>query len=168
MIQLHKYIHSLIILLILSTPSLGQENYSKKNILSDLDYLKSSLEQAHYDLYAYTSKKAFNDNFELIKSSVIDDSISILQATSLFQQVISKANNGNTEIDFPGSAYLDYAYGGGTLFPLELVFENGKTLIRKSWSEQFDLPIGTEIVKINGRPIQHILESMYPHISAER
>ena len=40
--------------------------------------------------------------------------------------VISKANNGHTEINFPGAAYGQYGSSGGTLFPLELAFEDGK------------------------------------------
>lgn len=147
---------------------MGQNRFSQQEVLEDLDYLHESLDKAHYDLYAYTTKKVFNANFEKLKSSVTKDSLSLLEVTSLFQAVISKANNGHTEINFPGAVYGEFAHSGGTLFPLEIAFENEKALIRKNWSGNSELSPGTEIISINGLTINEVLESIYPLISAER
>ncbi len=159
----------LIILIILFTlPTFGQKMFSKKEVIEDLHFLRESLKNAHYNLYAYITKKAFNENFEEVKSSITKDSLSILEVTSLFQSVISKANNGHTEIPFPGAAYREYAYSGGTLFPLEIAFEDGRALIRKNWSNNDALKIGAEIISINNLPINEVLQKIYPLISAER
>lgn len=77
-------------------------------------------------------------------------------------------NNGHTEIDFPAASYTTYAYGGGTLFPLEIAFENNKSLIRKNFSENPNLKIGSEIISINGVLMKDILAQIYPQVSAER
>ncbi|TFV95655.1 peptidase S41 [Algoriphagus kandeliae] len=148
--------------------SFGQKKFAQQEVLEDLQYLRESLEEAHYNLYAYITEEAFNRNFEAVKSSITQDSLSTLEVTSLFQAVISKANNGHTEIPFPGSAYIDYAYSGGTVFPLELAFENGKALIRKNWSENPELEIGAEITSINNQPFHELLQKIYPFLSAER
>ena len=146
----------------------AQNYYSKQEVLSDLNYLKKSLIETHYNIYAYTTKEAFDDNFEKIKSSITEDSLTELAVTSLFQTVISKVNNGHTEIPFPGKLYGEYAYSEGTLFPLEIAFENYKPLVRKNWSSEKAIKIGNEIVSINDQPISEVLEKIYPLISAER
>lgn len=148
--------------------SVAQDMFSKQQVLDDLDYLQNSLEQAHYNLYAYTTKEDFEQNCKEIRAKVKDDSLSLLEATSLFQHVISKANNGHTEIPFPSRAYVTYAYAHGTLCPLELAFEDGKALVRKNWSGNSALAPGTEITSINGETMEYILQKIQPLISAER
>lgn len=148
-------------------PCIGQV-FPKNRVLEDLHYLKSSLEEAHYNLYAYTSRETFQENFDQVCASLLKDSFNLLETTSLFQSVISKANNGHTEISFPGNSYIQYAYSGGTLFPLELAFENDKALVRKNWSADPSIPPATEIISINGLPMTEILDRIFPLISAER
>jgi len=156
------------IIFLCSLLSFGQKKFPKQEVIEDLTFLRKSLEEAHYNLYIYTSKEAFNQNFESVKSSITKDSLSILEITSLFQGVISKANNGHTEIPFPGAVYIDYAYSGGTIFPLEIAFEEGKSLIRKNWSNNKAIEIGSEIMSINNQSIDDVLQQIYPLISAER
>ena len=158
----------IILTLLLALPTYGQKKYSQQEVIEDVQFLRESLEKAHYNLYAYTTREAFDQNFEKVKSSITKDSLSILEITSLFQAVISKANNGHTEIPFPATAYFEYADSGGTLFPLEIAFENGKALIRKNLSNNDALEIGSEVISINNLTINEVLEKIYPLISAER
>ena len=153
---------------ILTTGSIFAQSFDKKSIASDLEFLRQSLEQTHYDLYAYTTEQAFDAVYQEVKGSIAQDSLSLLEATSLFQRLISAVNNGHTEISFPGQSYAEYAYAGGTVFPLEIAFEDGKALVRKNWSANNDIKAGAEVLAINGMPMAEILSSMYPQISAER
>lgn len=160
-----------IIICFLSLSCYSQESekmFGREEVLQDLNYLCESLQDAHYNLYAYTSKEEFEENFQNVKRTIVDDSISALQATTIFQKVISAANNGHTEIDFPGASYISYAYSGGTLFPLEIAFENNKSLIRKNYTSNSEIKIASEIVKIDGIAMKDVLEKIYPQISAER
>lgn len=158
----------IILTLLFTLTTFGQKKFSQQEVKEDLQFLLESLENAHYNLYTYITERAFNQNFEKVKSSITKDSLSILEITSLFQSVISKANNGHTEIPFPGAAYGEYAYSGGTLFPLEIAFEDGKALIRKNLSNNDSLKIGAEIISINDQAINEVLQKIYPLISAER
>ncbi|GLU43935.1 peptidase S41 [Muricauda sp. NBRC 101325] len=147
---------------------IAQNQFSKKEVLEDLSDLKKILEEAHYDLYFYTPKLEFEANYEKIRNQIQKDSFNLLETTTLFQKVITKMDNGHTFIPFPGGSYREYAYAGGTIFPLEIAFENGKSLIRKNWSNNENIKLGSEIVAVNGVSIEEILEKMYPQISAER
>ena len=154
-----------------STIGLGQSTTSKfsiEDVLSDLDYLYTALKDAHYNLSAYTSKKKFDSVYTVTKASVQKDSITAFDAHKMLQQFVAHAKNGHTAIDFPIPAYQEYAMAGGTLFPLEIAFDNDKPLIRKNWSSQDAIPIGSELLKINGMPVDEILTKIYRQISAER
>ncbi|WP_034230028.1 S41 family peptidase [Aquimarina pacifica] len=167
----NQFLLTIFLIVFFLQPSHAQQSESKfgqDEILEDLEYLKKSLEDAHYNLYSYTSKEAFLENYKNVKKSIIKDSVSLLQATTIFQKIISAANNGHTEIDFPGTSYRNYAYSGGTLFPLEIAFENNKYLIRKNFTDNPDIKIGSEILSINGVLMKDILAKIYPQVSAER
>lgn len=143
-------------------------NFGRNEILEDVAYLKNFLEDAHINLYAYTSKEEFLKNYQDIKNSIKEDSIDLLTATTIFQNVISAANNGHTEIDFPVIPYRTYAFSGGTIFPFEIAFENDKNYIRKNFSANPEIQVGAEILSINGVGLNKILTKIYPQISAER
>ena len=146
----------------------AQNQFSKNQVLEDMEYLMTSLEESHYNLYAYTPKSEFDKNYNAVRSSITKDSLSLLEATSVLQRVISAANNGHTEINFPAQSYGDYLYEGGTLFPLELAFEYNRALVRKNWSGFDQIKPGDEVLSINDMPIQEVLTNIYPQVSAER
>lgn len=166
-----RYSQLFLILIVLSTFSNGYsqiKEFSKEEVLKDLDTLKALLEKSHYNLYAYTPKKEFDLNFDEVKNSVEKDSISFKEAVGIFQRVISKANTGHAEIDFPAKSYIDFVQKDGRIFPLEIALEDGKAYIRKNYSDDQDIRSGSEVLEINNAKIDDILKLMYPHISAER
>ena len=126
------------------------------------------MEKSHYNLYAYTPKEEFDLNYDRVKNSVEKDSISFKEAVGIFQRVISKANTGHAEIDFPAKSYIDFVQKKGRIFPLEIALEDDKAYIRKNYSDNQDIRTGSEIIEINNMRIDDILKLMYPHISAER
>lgn len=140
----------------------------KSKVMEDLDFLYESLIESHYHVYAYVTENDFKSTYQKVRESIAKDSLNLLAATTTFQQLISAINNGHTEITFPGQSYAEYAYAGGTLFPLEIAFEDNKPLIRKNWSDIKDIKVGSELVSVNGIPIEEILSKIYPQISAER
>ena len=146
----------------------GRAKFSQKEVLEDIDFLYQSLIDAHYNINAYVGAEAFKKNYEDVKKAINKDSLSLLEATNWLQKVIAAANNGHTEIDFPGASYGKYAYSGGSVFPLEIAFENNKSLIRKNFSLNPNLKVGMEILSINGLSMKEILERIYDQVSAER
>ncbi|MCG9970960.1 S41 family peptidase [Christiangramia crocea] len=160
----------IILILLLSLNSFGQSNsrFSKEEVLKDLKTLRESLEDAHYNLYAYISEKEFDSVYHEVKGSIDKDSLNLLETTGIFQRLVSTVNNGHTGIDFPGQSYMKYAEAAGTLFPLEIAFEYDRPLIRKNFSDNSNIKTGSEILSINGVSMKEILSRIYPQISAER
>ena len=145
----------------------GGSKFSPEEIRYDLNYLKNSLEDAHYNLYAYVSREAFAANYDEVVASVDHDSLSNVQAVTLFQRVISAANTGHAEIDFPAADYIAYGRKGGTVFPLEVALEDGTAYVRKNFSANEDIQTGDEILSINGKDIGEIITAIHPQLSAE-
>jgi hypothetical protein len=142
--------------------------FSAQEVRSDLAYLRSSLEETHFNLYAYTSKPEFEKNYKKVVHSLTTDSLTLLQATNLFQKVITKVQTGHCEVDFPAHSYILYAQNGGTVFPLEIALENGNAYVRKNFSGNKAIQLGAQVTSINGQKIDGILAQLYPHVSAER
>lgn len=163
-----KSIYLIVLFSLYSFTVFGQTKFSKNQVVEDLRVLKKSLEDTHYNLYAYTTKKDFETTYNNVKNKIKKDSLNFLEVTNLFQEVVSKINNGHTRIPYPVQSYMEYAKSGGTIFPLEVVFENGKTLVRKNWSVNKTIKIGAELLSINGLKTEEVLEKIYPQISAER
>ncbi len=142
--------------------------FSQKEVLEDLETLRRAIEDGQYNMFAYTSEQEFNATYDEIRLSLTADSLNRLETINTYQRLVSSLEIGHTNIDFPIGPYMEYAQSGGTLFPLEIAFQDGKPLVRKNWSRNKEIPKGSEIISINGMPMDDILTEIYPQISAER
>ena len=158
---------SLLILSSIFSLHIQAQQYSKQDVLFDLSYLKNTLEETHFNLYGHTTKAAFEQNFASIKREIKKDSFSLLEVSNLFQKVTAGANNAHTTVTFPVSSYYEFTQSQGLVFPLEVAIEENKVFIRKNWSNQEVIKVGSELKSINGLPIKNILTQIYPLIAAE-
>lgn len=142
--------------------------FSPEEVKSDLDYLYRSLVEAHYDPYLYTTEEELHAVYEDLKNSLPQDSLSLLETHKTLQQLIAAVKNGHSTLDFPAASYFAYAESGGTLFPLELAFEDGHAYVRRNLSGDAAFAPGTVITSINGTPMDEVLAGIYPYVSAER
>ncbi|MNJ90821.1 carboxy-terminal protease [compost metagenome] len=161
----------LFIALLLSKISFAQNTLPKlsnESVKDDFDYLYQSLQATHYNLFAFQSKEKYDSLFSQLKSSLTSDSLTQLEVVSFYQKLVSFANTGHCEIDYPALSYIEYASAGGTVFPLELAFENEKAFIRTNFSTNKQISIGDELVSVDNIPITEIQKQLYPFVSAER
>lgn len=153
----------------LSNAGLAQDKlkFSSQSVKEDFDYLYQSVQSAHYNLFAFKTKEKYDSLYHQLKTSLKKDSLTLLETVTLYQRLASFANTGHCEIDFPAQSYIEYAYAGGTVFPLELAFEKGKAYVRKNLSKSNLLSIGDEILSIDKKPIFDFQKDFYQIISAE-
>jgi hypothetical protein len=142
--------------------------FAPADVRSDMAYAYETLQKAHYNLYAHVSRKDYDAAYHKLLKSVGQDSLSMLQTTMLMQQLLAIGNVGHSEVDFAASSYIDYAMQGGTLFPLELAFEDGKTYVRKSYTPDSTVRAGDQLLRLNGKPIRKMKAAIHPYLSAER
>ncbi|AHM58753.1 hypothetical protein D770_02420 [Flammeovirgaceae bacterium 311] len=165
--------HNLLLLLLFCAPQIllaqgGLPQFSATDVREDLKYMYSTLEKAHYNLYAFVPKKRHDAVYKQLAASITADSLNLLETTRLLQRFAATGNVGHCEVDFPVQPYIAYAQKGGTVFPLELAFEVGRAYVRKNHGDSTQVQVGSQVLSINGIPIQKLLRHIHPYLSAER
>lgn len=143
------------------------EVYPQDAVRADFKYLYETLAAAHYDLYAYQSRDAYDRYYEEL-SAAIDGPMSRLEAVRLFTPFVTFGKVGHARIDFPVQDYIAYVLSGGTLLPLDIRVEDGRVLVAHNYSGVAALAPGTELLALNGRPATDWLERIGRLVSAER
>lgn len=137
--------------------------FSKEKLQADYLQFRSILESTHPALYDYTPKNVldsiFDKNFEQINSELTFEAFLMLMT-----EVISKVGCGHSSLWIPNK-YWNIAPEG--LFPLKLEGVNRKIFVSGSLVNTVDIPIGSEIIAINGQAIDMILKKLMSHTSAD-
>ncbi|MEJ8802776.1 S41 family peptidase [Pontibacter sp. H249] len=146
----------------------NEKQFPASAVKADLAYMYDQMEKSHYNLYAYVDKTAYKATFNKILQSVPQDTISLLDATKLFQRVAAIANVGHNEVDFPAPSYINYLQQGGTVFPLELALEDGKAYVSRLYTDNPNVKLGEQVLSIDNTPIKQLQQKIHPYLSAER
>ena len=124
-------------------------NIPPSQLKADLDFLFSTIEETHPNMYAYISQ----DEFVRYKNelySKINCPMDRNEFYKLAAPVIAELRSGHTFILQPFEDFTKHIISGGTFFLLSFDIDNDKVIIRKSDSSN-RLPIGGEILRINGQ-----------------
>jgi C-terminal processing protease CtpA/Prc len=143
-----------------------QTKYSAQQVKADFEYLYKTLEASHYDLYANTKKEVFDKEYKKISAS-ITDSLTLLQIDRLFLQFVALTKEGHCSIELPFSSYGPYLHNGGTLFPLNVYFRNGRVFVLDNFSTDSSMIPGDEIISINRKPIKDVMKNIYRYLPGE-
>lgn len=144
----------------------NQMKFSANSVKVDLSFLYETLDKSHYDLYANTSKETFDREYKRI-ADAITDSLTLLQIDRLFHPFIALTKEGHCTMELPFSSYGYYLQNGGTLFPLNIYFDNNKVIILDNFSADSSIKVGDEIVSVNEKSIEVILEDLYRYVHGE-
>lgn len=143
------------------------EKYSRVQIVQDLEYLYKTLEESHFNLYINTSKDVFDIEFKRIKES-LPDSLSLMEVYRLFQPFASLSGLGHCSLNYPfNRLYGTYIEDGGKVFPLTVLIEKDKVLIKSNFTDTDAIVRGAELISINDHPIQEIAGNIYNYLSGE-
>jgi hypothetical protein len=81
---------------------------------------------------------------------------------------VALLKDGHTGVYPPYEEYEQFKKQGGRIFPLDLDIQTGHTYIKANYSDDTLITKGTELLSINGKPIQEIVTELAKYISAER
>ncbi|PWJ41872.1 S41 family peptidase [Sediminitomix flava] len=164
-----KYFFTLIALCFSFHPIFSQEKlkYSVDEVKADLDFLYSTLQDTHYNLYINTPKNEYDIAFSELTNS-ITDSLSLLDSYRILQPFTALSELGHCTFDLPfARLYGNYINEEGKLFPLNIRIENNKAFLTHNLSSDSTLMIGSEIVSINGKPIENYISEIHHYLSGE-
>lgn len=153
--------------LAVSVSAQNKTKFSKKQLKKDLAYLYKTLKKTHYDLYAFTHKKAYDKAYRQLRRS-FKDSLNVMETYRLFQPFVALAKMAHCTTNYPFQrAYGTFIGEGGKLFPLNVTVYKEKAYIKVNYSENKQIQQGAELLEINGIAIQNTLDKMYNYLSGD-
>ncbi len=154
---------SLLIMLCIVSFMIHAQKVSKNSVVEDLQFLHTNLEASMYDLYAHTPKVEFEnyiDHFE----KTYKDSLTDIESWRVLQSFVSLGNIGHLSTTYPiYPNYVSYLRNGGEVFPLDVYFDEGNTIIVKDYSpiKNQEIQPGDKILSINDKEMSEWLRLMY-------
>jgi hypothetical protein len=128
--------------------------------------LYQSLQSAHYDLFAYRSREEYDRVFAETRERIVAPATA-LDLVRIFQPFVAFGGIGHSRIEFPVQEYRSAAGREDRLIPVDLRFERGRALIAHNYSDDPRLQPGTEVLSLNGRPIQEERAAIARYVSGE-
>jgi hypothetical protein len=121
----------------------------------DFGLFREILEKAHPSLYSYQSRKKSDNIFDSI-AGTITKGITYRDFYNKLFFVTNETGCSHSVVTLPQHV-SDSLFSRNLFFPVPVLWVEGKLLINYSG---IDLPVGTEIVKINGLAASAVLDSL--------
>jgi hypothetical protein len=147
--------------------------HDPKALRKDVDFVKNRLEKEHINIYKFISKKALDYKFDSLKQTITQPMIS-LRFNARLLSVLSTIGDGHLTSGFDPSKFTpaDMEYlqrpkkqrGLGTL---DYRIVDQKLYVRQNNSGDTSIKIGDEIVSIEGKPVNNIIDTIMRSIPSD-
>jgi len=134
------------------------KKFNIETLKEDYDLLRLAVEEAHAGMYRYTSKSEFDSLFnnQFMK---INREMTEIEFFRLISPIIEKIHCVHTSVQ-PSSDYQKVMDEKSLFFPFALKFISGKTYILQNYNPEYQIPLGSEIVSINDKPVSQLLREL--------
>lgn len=140
-----------------------QTVFAQKNILlNDLSLFKGIFENAHAGLYKYHSRQQIDSIFNYYASQINEETTTLAYYKYL-SAVLSYVGSLHDDIYLP-SDVKEKLEAERTFFPYPVKMIDGRLLVNTTAAA---IPLGAEIVSINGRSIEQILPDLYKYYTTD-
>ena len=137
--------------------------FGQQKLQEDFIQFRDILETTHPALYDYTEKEVLDSIFDS-NYARIDSALEFRAFLMLMTEVISKVGCGHSSMWVPG-AYWRVA--PKNLFPLILYISGDQTYVTGSYGNTQEIPVGSEMLMINGDPVPSVIAKLAALISAD-
>ena len=132
--------------------------FDRQQVIDDLDHAQEVMEDIHPDLYATTSKEDYDAAVDKIKAG-IPDRVSDVECTKIFALAIAHVKDGHTNMELD-----NYSRRGAVLFrkgpPYAFRIIDNRLYVKKNYYARHRIPVGSEILKINGKATAKCIEEV--------
>ncbi|WP_025739632.1 S41 family peptidase [Aquimarina pacifica] len=142
---------------ILHTTS-AQKSMDSIHINQDFSIFENILKEAHPSLYEYCSEDSLNTAFYTTKES-LGNGLSDIDLYKKMLKITSMVKDGHLQVFAPTSFKTDQYY-----FPLILKIINTEFYTD---TEEFNIPLGSKITKINNKRTSKILEDLKKYVPSD-
>ena len=131
----------------------------------DLRILRQTFERAHAGLYRYTPKEQMDAAFDRVEAR-LNKPMTELEFFRTLAPLIDLIHDLHTTLR-PSPAILKYIGKTAKVFPLDIRYVEGRAFVEKNLSPNKTIPLGAEILSINGVPMAEITKKVLTVKSAD-
>lgn len=148
----------IIFFLCLYSSQIYSQPLTVEQVRTDIDSVISVLSDIHPTFNHSSNKQALLDLRDTIGTPLTTHEL-----FRILQPLVTL--DGHTTLQFMGAVYPDVA---NPLLPFEIIVFDHRLYVKTNLSTDTSLKKGTEILKINGKPVGDILSEMIPYLPGER
>jgi len=137
-----------------------------EQLQEDFQTLHTTLEAAHFDLYAATPPSVFSQRRAEIMAQ-LNEPMSQLDAAIVFQTYTALARHAHARVEFPLQRWFDHVEADGLVLPVDIRIRDGRVWLADHQTGDNDLQASAEILSLNGEPNAVWLARYTRHISAD-
>jgi len=140
--------------------------FSKQKLVADFEFLYTSLEENHPDLFLHSSEIDYEKHKAKVLNS-IQDSMFVQDFYLLIAPFVALLQDGHTRVNVPRANRMQFMNDGGLAFPLRVKVADERLFVALDLSAEQIVPVGAEILSINEIPVAEILRQMFSLKGAE-
>jgi len=141
-----------------------EDTISKNKLQEDFSIVRASFEEGHGALYRYSTKDEMDAVFDAAYEK-IDSEMTEREFLHILLPVVGAVNCGHTSVR--GSRFIIWLESQPVIFPLGIRYLNRKPYLVRNYSEMGDIAMGSELVSINGMPMDQIISDLLPAIPSD-
>ncbi|MCE9573277.1 MAG: S41 family peptidase [Deltaproteobacteria bacterium] len=139
---------------------------SADDVRADLAQLYTTLQQAHYDLYARTPRDAYDARYAATRAAITGPETP-LEVALRFQRFVAFGRIAHARVDAIYAAFARYLADGGVAFPLLVRVVGDRVYVTDNRSGLAAIARGDELLALDGQPIAAWLARAYGDLSAD-
>jgi hypothetical protein len=139
--------------------------FGADTVVKSIKDIVRELELKHPGFYRYHSKQAFGHYIDSV-TMTISDSLNEQQVYRKLKPIISHIGCLHTGLQL-AKEHISYLNTLPVLFPFQLYFKDQHAYIIKNFSSNNTLQAGTELLSINGRSMEQLLQILLPAIPSD-
>jgi len=137
--------------------------YPLEDLQEDFLQMRLILEEHHVNLYEYTDKQTFDDLFEQ-QYMLLDHPMQLNEFFKVLTLITARVGCGHTNVWMPGKYWNSEP---NNLFPLKLELMEGNIVVTGNYNDDYLIPQGSIVLKINDISIEDIYTEMKKNYSAD-
>jgi len=142
-----------------------ERKWSVEELKEDLSVLRYSLEEGHAGLYRYSTKMEMDGLFD-DAARALTKPLTELEFMRCVAPLIAAVHCGHTRSRF-SEAFAANMEKRPVYFPLGLKFMGRKAYLLRNLSDNPDLPMGGEVLSVNGLAMSEIIDRMQAIIPSD-
>lgn len=136
------------------------KKHLQEKLKEDIDFLIKTIEEVHPNPYAYVEKEKFYKELSNIKSK-INKPMNEIEFYKIIAPLVSSLEDGHTNVHIPYHLFNEYlSFSGGKIFPLIVEIRDNKIFNIKVVDKDINIPVGAEIIAINGMETDKIIKKL--------